>query len=415
MIKERYELAKKAYKEIGVDTDKALEALKKESISIHCWQGDDVAGFEKKDSALSGGILTTGNYMGKAENPEQLMQDIDKMLSLIPGKHRINLHASYLISDEKVDRDKIQPRHFSKWVEFAKARGLGLDFNPTLFSHDMVKNGLTLSSPDEKVRKFWIDHCKASRQIAEYFGKELGTPCLVNIWIPDGLKDVPGDRMAPRKRLKEALDEIYSVKYDEKYVIDCVESKVFGIGVESYTVGSSEFYMNYAARNGKLCLLDSGHYHPTEMVSDKISSMLLFSDKLALHVSRPVRWDSDHVVIFDDELKEIAKEIVRNDALDRVLIALDYFDASINRIAAWVIGVRNMQKALLYALLSPNKQLAEYQDKGDFTRLLAMQEELKMYPFGDVWNYFCETNGVPAKEDWLKEVEKYEKEVLAKR
>lgn len=415
MIKERYELAKKAYKEIGVDTDKALELLKKKSISIHCWQGDDVVGFEKKDNALSGGILTTGNYMGKAENPAQLMQDIDKMLSLIPGKHRINLHASYLISDEKVDRDKIEPRHFAKWVEFAKARGLGLDFNPTLFSHEMVKKGLTLSSPDEKVRKFWIDHCKASRKIAEYFGKELGTACLVNIWIPDGLKDVPGNRLAPRKRLKEALDEIYSVKYDEKYVIDCVESKVFGIGVESYTVGSSEFYMNYAAKNNKLCLLDSGHYHPTEMVSDKISSMLLFYDKLALHVSRPVRWDSDHVIIFDDELKEMAKEIVRNDALDRVLIALDYFDASINRIAAWVIGVRNMQKALLYALLSPNKLLGEYQDKGDFTKLLAIQEEVKTYPFGDVWDYFCEINEVPVNQEWLKEVDKYEKDVLAKR
>ena len=415
MTEKRYETAKKSYEKLVIDTDKALEKLKNVKISVHCWQGDDVGGFEKKEEALSGGILATGNYMGKARNPEELMQDIDKVLSLVPGKHRINLHASYLITDEKVDRDKIQPRHFEKWVEFAKARGLGLDFNPTLFSHDMVKDGLTLSSPDEKVRKFWIDHCKACRKIAEYFGKELGSPCLVNIWIPDGLKDVPGSRIAPRQRLKESLDEIYSVKYDKKYVLDCVESKVFGIGVESYTVGSSEFYMNYAARNDKLCLLDSGHYHPTEVISDKISSLLIYFDKLALHVSRPVRWDSDHVVIFDDELREIAKEIVACDALDKVMIALDYFDASINRIAAWTIGIRNMQKALLYALLLPVKEFKQYQDRAKFTKLLAMQEEMKTYPFGDVWNYFCEKNGAPVGEEWIEEVEKYEREVLSKR
>lgn len=412
-----YEAAKAQYAKIGVDTEKAIEQLAKVAISVHCWQGDDVMGFEPKGSAAGDGILTTGNYPGRARTPEELMADIDKVLSLVPGKHRINLHASYAIFEEgeAVDRDKIEPKHFKKWVEFAKARGLGLDFNPTCFSHPMVKNGLTLSSPDDGVRKFWIDHCKACRKIAEYFAKELGTPCLVNVWIPDGMKDIPADRQGPRARLKAALDDIYSVRYDEKYVLDCVESKVFGIGVESYTVGNHEFYMNYAARNGKLCLLDTGHYHPTEVVSDKISSMLLFSDKLALHVSRPVRWDSDHVVIFDDELKEIAKEIVRCDALSRVFIALDYFDASINRIAAWTVGIRNMQKALMFALLQPVAALKKCQDEGNFTDVLALGEAYKMYPYGEVWNEFCRRMNVPEREDWLAEVKQYEKEVLMKR
>lgn len=410
----RFESAKEMYKNIGVDVDAALEKLAKVKISMHCWQGDDVAGFEHGES-LSGGIQATGNYPGKARNPEELMADIDKALSLIPGKHRINLHACYAITDEKVDRDKLEPKHFVKWVEFAKARGLGLDFNPTLFSHPKAADGLTLSHPDPEIRKFWIEHCKASRRIAAYIGKELGSPCLNNIWIPDGYKDVPADRFSPRKRLKDSLDEIFAEKLNAKYIVDSVESKVFGIGVESYTVGSHEFYMNYAAKNNVLCLLDNGHYHPTEMVSDKIPSMLLFADQLALHVTRPVRWDSDHVVLFNDELKEIANEIVRCNALDRVLIGLDFFDASINRISAWVVGMRNMQKALLAALLTPCSEFAKFQNDGRFYELMALQEEVKTYPIGDIWNHFCEMNKVPEMQNWLPEVKKYEENVQMKR
>ena len=414
-IKERYEYAKARYAEIGVDTDKALKLLSGKAISMHCWQGDDVHGFEGSTS-LDGGIQTTGNYPGAARNPEELMQDIDKALSLIPGTHRINLHACYAIFEdgEMADRDALEPKHFKKWVEFAKERGLGIDFNPTCFSHPMAK-GLTLSSPDDNVRNFWIRHCIACLRISEYLARELGTPCLMNIWIPDGLKDVPADRLAPRARFKDSLDQILACGYDKSLVDVSLESKVFGIGFESYTVGSSEFTVNYAAKNGILSLMDMGGYHPTEVVSDKLPSMLLFGDKVALHVTRGVRWDSDHVVLFDDETKEIAKEIVRNDALDRVLVGLDYFDASINRIAAWVIGMRNFQKALLYALLTPNSCLASLQDKADGTRLMMMQEELKFFPFADVWAKFCEDNGVEPTEKWFDEIDTYEKEVLAKR
>ncbi len=413
-IKEKYEVAREAYKGMGVDTDAALEALKKIPVSMHCWQGDDVVGFDGA-GALSGGIQTTGNYPGKAATPEELMADIDKALSLIPGKHRINLHASYAVFEDgqAVDRDKIEPKHFAKWVEFAKERGLGIDFNPTCFSHPKAENG-TLSSEILEVRKFWIDHCKACLKISEYIATELGNPVTMNIWIPDGFKDIPADRTAPRARLKDSLDQIISIGYDRSKVYVAVESKVFGIGMESYTVGSHEFYMNYAAKNDLLCLLDNGHYHPTEVVSDKIPSMLLFFDKVALHVTRSVRWDSDHVVLFDDETREIAKEIVRNGA-DRVLLALDFFDASINRISAWVVGMRNMQKALLFALLQPNKEMAKLQEERNFTKMMMISEELKCYPFGDVWNYFCELNGVPAKEDWFEEVLAYEKDVLSKR
>ncbi|MBP2656434.1 MAG: L-rhamnose isomerase [Firmicutes bacterium] len=410
----RFESAKELYQGIGVDVDAALKKLSDVKISLHCWQGDDVTGFENA-AALSGGIAATGNYPGKARNPEELMADIDKAFSLIPGKHKINLHACYAITDEKVDRDQLEPKHFEKWVEFAKQRGLGLDFNPTLFSHPKAAEGLTLSHPNREIRKFWIDHCKASRRIAEYFGKQLGTVCLNNIWIPDGYKDIPADRLSPRKRLKESLDEIFAEKLDATYLADSVESKVFGIGLESYTVGSHEFYLNYAAKNNVLCLLDNGHYHPTEVVSDKIPSMLLFADRLALHVTRAVRWDSDHVVLFDDETKEIAKEIVRCEALDRVLIGLDFFDASINRISAWVIGMRNMQKALLSALLTPHKKLAELQREGSFSELMALQEELKLYPLGDVWNHFCELNDVPIMQNWILAVQEYEKNVLSHR
>ncbi len=416
MLKERYLTAKEMYQQIGVDTDEAVKKLQSIAISMHCWQGDDVAGFEGV-AELSGGIQATGNYPGKARNPQELMADIDKALSLTPGKHRINLHACYAIFEdgEKADRDQLEPKHFKKWVEFAKERGLGLDFNPTFFSHPKAASGLTLSSPDEEIRRFWINHGKACLKISEYIGKELGNPCLMNIWIPDGYKDIPADRLSPRQRLKDSLDQILAEKYDKDAVVVSVESKVFGIGVEAYTVGSHEFYMNYAATKGVMCLLDNGHYHPTEVVSDKIPSMLLFSDKVALHVTRPIRWDSDHVVLFDDELKEIAKEIVRCDATDRVLIGLDFFDASINRISAWVVGMRNMQKALLYALLTPHKELATLQKESRFSELMVMQEELKMYPFGDVWDYFCSINNVPEKNTWFDAVKEYEKDVLLKR
>ncbi len=413
--KERYELAKEQYGKLGVDTEAVLETLKNIPISMHCWQGDDVIGFDH-DGPLTGGIQTTGNYPGKARTPEELMADIEKAFSLIPGKHKVNLHACYAIFEEGefVDRDKLEPKHFAKWVEFGKKNGVAFDFNPTCFSHSMAEDGLTLSSPDEKVRKFWVEHCKACIRISEYLATEQGSPCAMNIWIPDGIKDVPADRLGPRARFKQSLDEILAIPYDKEKVLVCLESKVFGIGMESYTVGSSEFTLSYAAKNGIISLLDNGHYHPTEVVSDKIPSMLLFNDKIALHVTRGVRWDSDHVVLLDDETKEIAKEIVRNDAIDRVLLALDYFDASINRIAAWVIGMRNMQKALLYALLSPNKKLKALQDEGKFTELM-QQEEIKTYPFGDIWNEFCERNGVPVGESWFKDVEEYEENVLLKR
>lgn len=412
-MSERYEQAKKIYAGIGVDTDAAIEELLKLPISMHCWQGDDVSGFEDAGE-LSGGIQATGNYPGKARTPEELMADIDKALSLIGGTHRINLHASYAITGgEKVDRDQLKPEHFAKWVEFAKERNLGLDFNPTFFSHPKAADA-TLSSEDEEIRAFWVRHGQACIKIAEYFATELGKPSLVNIWIPDGFKDIPADRTAPRARLKKSLDEIISIDYDKSKVYIAVESKVFGIGMESYTVGSHEFYMNYAAKNGILCLLDNGHYHPTEMVSDKISSMLLFSDKVALHVTRSVRWDSDHVVLFDDETREIAKEIVCNGP-DRVLLALDFFDASINRIAAWTIGMRNMQKALLWAMLRPNKELAALQDQRRFTELMMLQEELKTFPIGDVWEEFCTRAGVPAGTEWFETVKEYEEKVLSAR
>lgn len=413
MSKQRYEEAKKIYSALGIDTDAALKALENIPISMHCWQGDDVVGFENA-SSLSGGIQATGNYPGKATTPEELMADIQKALSLIPGTHRLNLHASYAIfEDGFVDRNQIEPKHFAKWVEFAKAHKLGLDFNPTLFSHPLSENA-TLSSENPEIRQFWIDHCKRCIRISEYFATELGTPCTMNIWIPDGFKDTPADRTAPRARLKDSLDQIISIPYDHSKVNIAVESKVFGIGLESYTVGSHEFYMNYAAKNNLLCLLDNGHYHPTEVVSDKISSMLLFSDKVALHVTRGVRWDSDHVVRLDDETKEIAKEIIQGGP-ERVLLALDFFDASINRIAAWVIGMRNMQKALLSALLTPHATLSKLQEERQLTKVLMLQEELKLYPLGDVWDYFCEIHHVPVREAWFEDVCDYEKQILSQR
>lgn len=409
----RFNEAKEKYAAFGVDAEAAISKLADVKISMHCWQGDDVLGFDSAE--LTGGISATGNYPGRARNPQELMADIDEALSLIPGTHKLNLHASYRITDEKVDRDQLEPRHFQAWVDFAKERKMGLDFNPTFFSHPKAADNLTLSHPDEGIRKFWIEHGKASRRIAAYFGKELGMTCLNNVWVPDGCKDVPGDRLAPRRRLKESLDEIFAEKFDKKYLADSVESKVFGIGVESYTVGSHEFYMNYAAQNHLLCLLDTGHFHPTEVVSDKISSMLLFNERLALHVSRPVRWDSDHVILLDDELKEIGKELVRCDALERVFIGLDFFDASINRISAWVVGMRNMEKAILYGLLMPHEALGKMQAEGNFTELMATMEEIKTLPFGDVWDAYCAQQNVPQGKGWFTEVKKYEAAVLAKR
>ena len=408
----RYNEAQKIYADAGVDTEKAIETLKDITISIHCWQGDDVIGFDCAE-ALSGGIQTTGNYPGKARNPQELMADIDKAFSLLPGKKKLNLHASYAIFDkEPVGRDAIKPEHFEKWVKFAKERNLGIDFNPTFFSHPMVKDNLTLSSPDEEVRSYWVRHGIACLKISEYFAEQTGIPCVMNIWIPDGYKDIPSDRLGPRMRFKKSLDEILATPYDKSKVYVTLESKVFGIGLESYTVGSAEFCLSYSIKAGITPLMDNGHYHPTEMVSDKISSLLLFSENIALHITRPVRWDSDHVILFDDETREIAKEIVRNDAVNRVFIATDYFDASINRISAWVTGVRNVQKALLFALLQP-AVLKELQDKSDFTSLMVKQEELKTAPFGDVWEEFLNREGVT--KDYLKEIKEYEEKVLVNR
>lgn len=414
-ITQRYEEAKKRYAEIGVDTDAVLERLQDIKISMHCWQGDDVKGFLSPEGELTGGIMSTGNYPGAARTPDQLRQDLEKAFSLIPGKHKLNLHAIYLDTDEAVDLDQIEPKHYEKWVAWAKEQGLGLDFNPTFFSHPMMKDGFTLAHPDKAVRDFWIEHGKRSRRVAEYFGKELGETCYNNFWVPDGFKDNPVDRLAPRKRLMESLDEIFADQVDENYTQDAVESKLFGLGAEAYTVGSHEFYMGYGLTRGKMILLDAGHFHPTEVISNKLSSLALFSKGIMLHVSRPVRWDSDHVVIMDDELQDIAKELVRNDLLDKAVIGLDFFDATINRIAAWVIGTRNTQKALLKALLEPIKDLKEMENSFDFTSRLAYTEELKDFPYSDVWNYFCQQNGVPVGLDWLKEVQSYEEEVLKNR
>lgn len=415
--RERYESAKERYAEIGVDTDQAIARLKEIPVSLHCWQGDDVIGFDH-DGPLTGGIQTTGNYPGKARTPEELMQDMDQALRLMPGKKKLNLHASYAVFEEGkfVDRDKIGPEHFAKWVAFAKERNMGIDFNPTFFSHDRVKDGLTLTSPDEETRKFWIDHGKACIRISEYFAKETGMPCVMNIWIGDGYKDIPADRMGPRMRYKDSIEQILSEPYDKALVKPCVESKVFGIGVESYTAGSAEFALSFAATHGCLPLMDNGHYHPTEMVSDKIPALLCFYPEIALHITRPVRWDSDHVVLFDDETREMAKEIIRCNALERVYMALDYFDAGINRVAAWTVGFRSWQKALLNALCTPNEELKKLQDEKRMTELMMFQEDVKLAPFGDVWEEYCRQCGMAAEgRQWLEAIEKYEEEVLLKR
>lgn len=414
-VEERYQDAKERYAEIGVDTDAALKKLQDVKISMHCWQGDDVKGFLNPDGELTGGIMATGDYPGAAHTPEQLRQDIEKAFSLIPGKHKLNLHAIYLDTDEPVDLNEIEPKHFEKWAKWANEQGVGLDFNPTFFSHPMMKDGMTLAHPDQDVRDFWIEHGKRSRKIAEYLGKETGQTCINNFWMPDGMKDNPIDRYSPRKRMMESLDEIFTEELNEEYTQEAVESKLFGLGAEAYTVGSHEFYMGYGLTRDKLICLDAGHFHPTEVISNKLSSLALFSKGIMLHVSRPVRWDSDHVVIMDDELQEIGKEIVRNDLLAKTNIGLDFFDATINRVAAWIVGTRNTQKALLKAMLEPIEDLKEMELELDYTKRMALTEELKDFPYADVWNYFCEQNDAPVGMNWYEEVMNYERDILATR
>ncbi|WP_098746511.1 L-rhamnose isomerase [Paenibacillus sp. EZ-K15] len=414
-VARNFEEAKKLYGQHGINVDEILTELERIKVSIHCWQGDDVRGFLFRDQELSGGISVTGEYPGAAGTPDQLRADLEKAMSLIPGSHKVNLHAIYADTDESVDLDQLEPRHFQSWVDWAKEQGIGLDFNPTCFSHGKSKDGFTLSHADPAIRQFWIEHCKASRRIGAYFGEQLGQTCVTNIWVPDGYKDMPVDRMAPRQRLKDSLDEIFAEEMNPQWNLDAVESKLFGLGSEAYVVGSHEFYMGYGIRNNKLICLDAGHFHPTESIAGKLSSLALFTDGLLLHVSRPMRWDSDHVVIMDDELIEIGRELVRNNLLDVTHIGLDFFDASINRIAAWVIGTRNTIKALLRAMLEPIDRLKQAELEGDYTTRLAISEEFKSYPFGAVWDYYCERMGVPVREEWLSEVKQYEKDVLLKR
>ncbi|HEY2411760.1 MAG TPA: L-rhamnose isomerase [Pirellulaceae bacterium] len=415
-IEAAYELAREQYGELGVDVAQACERLQGTSISLHCWQGDDVRGFESEAGLTGGGIQATGNCPGRARNVDELRTDLEAALRLIPGKHRLNLHAIYAeYGGRRVERDELEPKHFEGWVEWARTRGLGLDFNPTFFSHPKADAGFTLASSDETIRRFWVAHGVACRKIGESFGKQMGTSCVTNVWIPDGYKDTPVDRRRPRERLRQSLDEIFAEPIDERFNVDAVESKLFGLGSESYVVGSHEFYLGYALANRKLLCLDAGHFHPTEGIADKISSILVWLPQILLHVSRGVRWDSDHVVILSDELRVIAEEIVRGDFLARVRIGLDYFDASINRVAAWVIGTRAMQKALLVALLEPTAMLRKYEQSGDYTRRLALLEEFKALPFGAVWDHFCESENVPARREWLEDIEAYEKAHLSKR
>ncbi len=411
-IERAYEAAHQRYAELGVDTENAIKRLAATPISLHCWQGDDVGGFEKAEDALSGGgIMATGAYPGKARTADELRADLEKALSLIPGKHRLNLHAMYAETGGGIERNELTADHFSAWIDWAKANGLGMDFNGTFFAHPKAETGFTLSSADEPTRKFWVEHGIVCRRIGAAMGKQLGTPCVTNIWIPDGYKDIPADRKGPRERLKKSLDEMLAEKIDGRYLLDAVESKLFGIGSESYVVGSHEFYLGYAIQNKTLLCLDTGHFHPTETVADKISSVLTFLDEILLHVSRGVRWDSDHVVILSDELRCLAEELVRGDYLERTHIGLDFFDASINRVAAWVIGTRCMIKALLAALLEPSQKLREAEAAGDFTSRLAMLEELKTMPLGAVWDYYCQKQNVPTGLDWLAEVREYENKV----
>ncbi|WP_350315717.1 L-rhamnose isomerase [Pectobacterium aroidearum] len=414
-IETAWQLAKARYASLNIDVEAALEQLDQIPVSMHCWQGDDVAGFENTGGPLTGGIQATGNYPGKASTPDELRADLEQAFALIPGPKRLNLHAIYLESAQPVARNEIAPEHFRTWVEWAKRHQLGLDFNPTCFSHPLSADGFTLSHPDEKVRRFWIEHCQASRRISAYFGRELGTPSVMNIWVPDGMKDLTIDRLAFRQRLLSALDEIIAEPLDQAHHIDAVESKLFGIGAESFTVGSNEFYLGYAASRGTALCLDAGHFHPTEVISDKISSAILYVPRLLLHVSRPVRWDSDHVVLLDDETQAIAHEIVRHKLLNRVHIGLDFFDASINRIAAWVIGTRNMKKALLRALLEPTETLRKLEQNGDYTARLALLEEQKSLPWQAVWEHYCQRHDVIPSSEWLQQVRQYEETILTQR
>ena len=414
-IQDAYALAKERYAELGVDTEQALARLENISISLHCWQGDDVGGFENPGGDLTGGIAATGNYPGKARTADELRSDLDVGYSLLPGSHRLSLHAIYLEAAKKIERNAIEPEHFERWKDWAKANDHGIDFNPTCFSHPKSADGFTLAHPDEGIRRFWIEHCIASRRIGAYFGKELGTPSVTNIWVPDGYKDSPADRRTPRERLCHSLDAVLAEKIDPRYNLDAVEPKLFGIGSESYVVGSMEFYSAYALTREILLTLDSGHFHPTESIADKISSLLIYFDQLLLHVSRGVRWDSDHVVTFNDDLQAITQEIVRNDGLERIHIGLDYFDASINRIAAWTIGAHNTLRALLVALLEPQEMLKRYELEGDFSSRLALQEALKSMPFSAVWDYYCTKKSVPVGMDFMNVIKDYEKKELAKR
>lgn len=411
-----YELAKERYAQVGVDTDQALEQVARIPISIHCWQGDDVGGFENAGAALGGGLAVTGNYPGKARTPQELRSDFEKALSLTPGKHRFNLHACYAeMNGKRVDRDALSVEQFKHWIAWAKSIGIGLDFNPTYFAHPKAANGFTLTNTSKDIRRFWIEHGIRCREIAGEIGKGLGNTCLTNLWIPDGMKDTPADRKGPRERLAESLDAIFKKKIDKKYNVDSVEPKLFGIGAESYTPGSMEFYLGYAVSRQILLTLDAGHFHPTETIADKISSVLCFLPEIALHVSRGVRWDSDHVVTLTDDLQAIAQEIVWGGYAGRVRIGLDYFDASINRVAAWVIGARNMCKALLLASLAPVKKLQQFEAEGDYTSRLALMEDAKVLPFGPVWDFYCQKMGVPVGEGCLAEVKQYEAKVLSKR
>jgi len=415
-LSQAFSAASDRYQQLGVDVEAALSRLASVPISLHCWQGDDVGGFENFGTELGGGLAVTGNYPGKARTPDELRGDLEKAYALIPGKHRLNLHAFYAeMGGRRVDRDQLQPAHFQGWIDWARSQGLGMDFNPTYFAHPKASDGFTLAHADAGIRQFWIDHGIACRRIGAAIGKALGTPCVTNVWIPDGHKDTPADRQAPRQRLAEALDQVFAEAIDPKLNLDAVESKLFGIGSESYVVGSHEFYLGYAVRHQKLLCLDTGHFHPTEVVSDKISSVLCWLDEILLHVSRGIRWDSDHVVTLSDELQAIAQELVRGKYLSRVHIGLDYFDASINRVAAWVIGTRSMLKALLAALLEPTATLRDAEARGDFTTRLALQEEQKTMPLGPVWDEYCRRQNVPVGHTWLAEVKQYEKDVLSNR
>jgi L-rhamnose isomerase len=415
-ITQAFETACEQYQSIGVDPQKALQKLAQIPISLHCWQGDDLTGFENTGEDLGGGLAATGNYPGKARTVAELRADLEKAYSMIPGKHRLNLHAVYADTQgAKVERNALEPKHFQSWADWAKTNDLGMDFNPTCFSHPLADTGFTLASHDDSIRQYWIEHCQACRKVGEFFGKELGTPCITNVWIPDGYKDLPADRQTPRQLLKDSLDKVFAEKINAQYNLDSVESKLFGIGSEAYVVGSHEFYLGYALQNNKLLCLDAGHFHPTEMISEKFSAVMLYLDQMLLHVSRGVRWDSDHVVILSDELRAIAQEVIRNGYENRIHIGLDFFDASINRIAAWVIGTRNMLKALLLAMLEPTTQLRQFEKEYDYTSRLALLEECKSLPFAAVWDYYCLQKEVPVAHTWLSEIKDYEKEVLSKR